>query len=291
MSGRPSGPPPRPFSEDRPERVFKVWLGTQDRAPSRLQVREIAADTQQAKQVNYRPTARVNRTGAAVSAQESEPALAQHARSASTVEVKLDPAAWQVIQPAWQAGHCDVLAEVAAALDQISITASASLAYRVVVRLQGMPEIVHALVGEVVARSAAAYDCPPLPTLANHLRQVGVAVCSGTEVGACASLGAVAERLGRTDVEHLSGMTERELSERLIGELDLPVFWTGRTMPVLGEVFHSLVTAPGRTVESEADVSAPRAPEGRLDATREAIRVAHNPDTVTAPVTFGHAGE
>jgi hypothetical protein len=219
------------------------------------------------------------------------PVSEPHVDLAREVEAKLGAPAWQVVRPAWREEHCDILAALAEVFDQIwaAVRSGASLAYRVVVRLEGMPEIVKVLTAEIAARSGAAYYRPPLPTLADHLRQVGVAVCAAADCHECASLGAVAERLGIAAPPEQLAVTSHELVQRLIGELNLPVFWVGRTMPALEDTFRLLV-APGRPTVLQSGKASPRpVPGSRLEATRELIRETRKLDTVTRPLTFGDA--
>ena len=284
--------PGLPGGADRPERVFKVWLASQDRAASRVEIRDIPVEGQVARRVEYRPTVRVNLSQVAEQGQEPVPVVGRRASWANDVEAKLGTGAWRVVRPAWQEEHCDLLAALAEALDQIWMTvrAGASLAYRVVVRLQGLPEIVNVLVAEIVARSAAEYYRPPLPTLADHVRQVGVAACAATNTRACASLGATVERLGIAAVpEQLPSAAKHELVQRLIDELNLPVSWAGRTMPALEDTFWLMVAPDGQALPQAEQPPRP-IPEGRLESTRERIQEARNLDTVTRPLTFGDVG-
>jgi len=215
----------------------------------------------------------------------------RRARWASKVETELGADAWRVVRLAWRGEHCDILTAVAGALDQIwaAIRGGASLTCRVMVRLQGLPEIVSVLAVEVAARSAAVCDRSPLSALADHLRQVGVATCAATRCSTCASLGAVVERLGVAAGPVVAAPTFRlELVERLIDGLDVPVFWEGRTMLGLEDAFHLLVKPVRQTMAPTEERPHPT-PEGRLETTRLLIRETQKLDTVTRPLPFGAA--
>jgi len=224
---------------DRPERTIKVWLASRDRAAPRVEVRDIPAGGQTAKRVEVQPAARVD-LSRVVTDRESLPAAEQRAAWATEVAAKLGTGAWQAVAPAWRETHCDILAALAGALDEawVILRASGSLARRVVVRLQGLPEIVNVLVADVVARSAAAQPEPPRPTLADRLRQVGVAVCAATDAHECASLGATLAQFGPpADPEQLAAAADTRLIQWLIDELNMPEFWAERTMPALEDTF------------------------------------------------------
>lgn len=276
---------------ERPERVVKVWLASRNEGVPGVEVRDIPADGEVAKRVECRSAVR-----AELSRQEQEEtqSAGQQTAWAGVVEAKLGIGTWQVVQPAWQAEHCDILAALAEALDQVwgTIRVGGSSAYQVVIRLRGLPEILNVLVAEVVARSAATPPDQLRPSIADHLRQVGVAVCAGTGCRACASLGATLDRPGIRPVpEELAATANQEFAQRLIDDLNLPVFWPGRTMLALEDAFCLLVT-PARHPAPQVD---PRqgspGPKGRLESTREYIRESRQLDTLTRPLAFGDAGE
>lgn len=268
------------------EHSFKVWLASGDRAASRIEVRDITSGGRSARRMDYRQPLRLNviqheRTGGRAPAELREAWAGQ-------VEAILGPPAWQVVRPAWRDEHCDILAALAEALDQIwaAMAASASLAYRVAVRLEGLPEILGVLVAEVAARSAAADYQPPLPALADRMRQAGVAVCAAAGGQECAALGAVTQRLD-VNAGQLAAARPEVTVQRLIDELNLPATWAGRTLPGIDEVFPLLV-APARPTVGETDRPVLRAvTESRLAATREFIRETRKLDTVTRPLIFG----
>jgi hypothetical protein len=273
----------------RPQRLFKVWLASQDRAAPRVEIRDLSADSQVAKRLEYPSPAQM----------ELNPGLDQgpmaiaerRARWASKAEVKLGADAWHAVRPAWRGEYCDILTAVAEALDQIwaTIRGGTSLTCRVVVRLQGLPEIVRVLVAEVTARSTAVCDRSPLPALADHLRQAGVVTCAATHCGACASLGAVVEHLRVVAGPAVATPTFRlELVERLVDGLNLPVFWEGRTMLGLEDAFRPLVE-PVRPPEAQTEETPRPMPEGRLETTRSVIRETQKLDAVTRPLPFGNA--
>jgi hypothetical protein len=281
----------RPAEVDRPERIIKVWLASRDRAAPRVEVRDIPVGGQVAKRVEVQPAARVD-LSRVVTDREALPAAEQRARWATEVAAKLGTGTWQAVAPAWQETHCDILAALAAALDEawVILRASGSLAGRMVVRLQGLPEIVNVLVAEVVARSAAAQSEPPRPSVADRLRQVGVAVCAATDSHECASFGATLAQFGiPADPEQLAAAADQELVQRLIDELNMPVFWAERTMPTLEEAFR-LMVMPVAAVGAAAEQTSRPMPAGRLDATRERIWETRKRDAVTRPLRFGDAG-
>jgi hypothetical protein len=98
------------------------------------------------------------------------------------------------------------------------------------------------------------------------------------------------ERLSIADVGQLGVAAHHELIQRLIDELDLPVFWSGRTMPTLENTFGSLL-APAGAIGRQTEMSPKPSPVGRLESTREVIREARKPDTVDRPLTFGDVSE
>lgn len=281
----------RPAGVDRPERIVKVWLASRDRAAPRVEVRDIPVGGQIAKRVEVLPAARVD-LSRVVTDRESLPAAEQRGRWATEVAAKLGTGTWQAVAPAWQEKHCDILAALAGALDEawVILRASGSLVGRVVVRLQGLPEIVNVLVAEVVARSAAAQPEPPRRTLADRLRQVGVAVCAATDSHGCASFGATLAQFGiPADLEQLAAAVDQELVQRLIDDLNLPVFWAERTMPTLEDMFR-LMVMPVAVAPAPPEPASRPMPAGHLDATRERIRETRRVDTVTRPLMFGDAG-
>jgi hypothetical protein len=283
QAGEPSARPP----EDavKAEHLFKVWLASRDRAAPRIEVRDITSGGRTARRLDYHQAPRLN----VIQPEPPGRQAAADLREAwvRQVEAKLGAPAWQVVWPAWQDEHCDILAALAEALDLIwvAMAGGAGLAYRVAVRLQGLPEILSVLVAEVAARSAATDYRPPLPALADRLRQVGVAVCAAAGSRECVALGAAMERLAAAGP--LAAASHEVTVQQLIDELSLPATWAGRTMPALDEAFPLLV-APARPAVGETERSAPRAaPESRLAATREFIRETRKLDTVTRPLVFG----
>jgi hypothetical protein len=254
-----------------------------------VDIRDLPADGQVARRVEYRSAASMNLNPELD--QESTAIAERRARWASEVEAKLGADAWRVIRPAWREEHCDILTALAEALDQIwaAIRVGTSLTCRVAVRLQGLPEIVSVLAAEVAARSAAVCVRPPLPAIADHLRQVGVAACAANCCRECASLGAVVERVSVAAGPTVATPTFRlELVERLVDGLDLPVFWEGRTMPGLEDTFRLLVEPVRPPVPQTEQPPRPTA-EGRLETTRLLIRETQKLDTVTRPLPFGDA--
>jgi hypothetical protein len=220
------------------------------------------------------------------------------------VEAELGGGAWQVIRPAWEEQHCDVLAAIAGALDQVWVAAKTggTSAFRVVVRLAGLPEIVNVLVAEVAARAAAAHYRQPLPTLADQLRQIGAVVCASTGAAGCACLGAcleprgvaaAPERLAIAAVPEPLGITVyQELVQHLIDELDLPALVNRGAMPPLEDMFRVLV-APTAQPSSPAGPPPVEAPEwgSRLEASLDRIHQTRDRDAVTRPLYFGAPGE
>jgi hypothetical protein len=282
QAGEPSTRPPQ--DAVKAEHVFKVWPASRDRAASRIEVRDITSGDRTARRLDYSQAPRLNVI-------QPEPPGRQAAAElreawARQVEAKLGSPAWEVVRPAWRDEYCDLLAALAEALDliRVAMAGGASLAYRVAVRLQGLPEILSVLVAEVAARSAAADYRPPLPALADRLRQVGVAVCAAAGSQECAALGAAMERLA---ARPLTAASHEVTVQHLVDELSLPATWPGRTMLALDEVFPLLV-APAMPTVGETERSAPRAaPESRLAATRGFIRETRKLDTVTRPLAFG----
>lgn len=280
----------RPARVERPERVIKVWLASRDRAAPRVEVRDIPVGGQIAKRVEVHSASRVD-LNRMVTDREALPAAEQRARWATEVAAKFGTGTWQAVAPAWQEKHCDVLAALAGSLDEAwgILRASGSLGGRVVVRLQGLPEIVNVLVAEMVARSLAAQSESPRPTLADRLRQVGVALCAATDSHECASFGATLAQSGiPADPEQLAAAAYQELVQRLIDELDVPVFWAERTMPTLEDTFW-LMVMPVAVAGAPPEPASRPVPAGQLDATRECIRETRKLDAVTRPLMFGDA--
>ena len=277
----------RPAEADRPERIIKVWLASRDRAAPCVEVRDIPLSGQIASRVAVQPAVRVD-LSRVVTDQESLPAAQQRESWAEEVAAKLGTGTWQAVAPAWEEKYCDILDALAGALDAawVILRVSGSLVNRVVIRLQGLPEIVNVLVAEVVARSAAAQPVPPRPTLADRLRQVGVAVCAATDSRECASFGALSAQFGISVDPEQQTTVLQELIQELIDDLNLPVFWAERTMPTLEDTFQHMVMPVAVAVKPSEPELRPE-PAGRLDSTRERINQARKLDTVTRPLPFG----
>jgi hypothetical protein len=291
-AGRPGGVRP-PGHANRPERAFKVWVASQDHADPRVEVRDIPADRHVAERVECRAAGRMDLRQIIEQGEGAASSTEQRAKWAEDVVAKLGAAAWRTVEPAWQEKHCDILAALAEALDHIwvIVRAGGSLAYRVIVRLDGFPEIVNALAAEIAGRSIAARYGPPLPIMADQFRQAGVAICAATDMGACASLGATAERMAIAAApERLAVIPDRELIQSLIDKLDLPASWDGRKLLPLENAFQLLVASAAQPAFHTEPLARLREPEGRLELTLEHIRESRELDTVTRPLTFGDTG-
>jgi hypothetical protein len=227
--------------------------------------------------------------------------MEQRAEWAEGMAAKVGVSAWRTVETAWQEQHCDVLAALAEALDQIwlIVRAGGSFAYRVIVRLDSFPEIVNALTTEIAVRSITLRGGPPLGIVADQFRQIGVAICATTGMDACASLGATSERMAVAAApEELVVTADRELIQSVIDGFDLAPPWDDRVMLLpLAEALEWLVVPSAQPVihaEQGMDaehVRPSREAEGRLDLTFERIRASRELDAVTRPLTFGDACE
>jgi hypothetical protein len=282
----------------RPERIFKVWLASQDRAAPRIEVRDIPFGGTIARPISHKISQAIDisdlLTGDTLAEEDgvSESGTVRRSQWSTELKAKLGPQAWEILQSAWTENHCGTIASLAEALDAIwvAVRAGASVAYRVIIRLHGMPQIVHALATEIAARSTAAHYGPPLHIIAEDFRRIGVAACAATDVNTCVSLGFIADQI-KSHQERASINLDWRVIQRAFDQLEIPAAWNGRKMPSFEDHFQALVSPPTLSDPSSGQIPEQAAAANRLELSIANIREIRELDAVTRPLAFGEKNE